>query len=144
MKSTKEICNRIALTYVESFQLRSKVTEEQKENFSKVLEDINKKRITNTDDFYAQLDILGIDKRSLLDLVANIITTGKSDDIVRMVFLLGEGKPFGEKSTGKGLKLLTESWVKRQLDDKELMRRIKPKFWPLFRDKSWLEKEQVK
>ena len=138
MKNIKELAYRIALDSLYA----AKITPELEENFKNILDEVNRKRITTTDAFYTQLDTMGIDKQVLRDLVANIITKGKPDEIVKMIFLLGEGKPVGDKSSGKGLKVLSEDWVKRQLDDSELMRRVKPKFWPLFRDSAWIEKEQ--
>jgi hypothetical protein len=144
--SIKEAAYRVALKHVEAIEWEEKlpagkITKEHEDNFDKVLDKVNKKQISNANDFYSQLEDIGIDKVMLRDLVVRVISKGNSEDIVKMVFLLGEGKPMGDKSHGKGLKILTESWVKRQLDDGELTRKVKPKFWPLFRDKAWLDKE---
>lgn len=142
----KEAAHRIALDHValtwEEKLPKGTITKEHEDTFRRVLDDVNNKKIDSADDFYTQLDTLGIDKHMLRDLVSRVISKGKSDEIVKMVFLLGQGRPLGESSSGKGLKILTDTWIKRQLDDNEIIRRVKPKFWPLFREKSWIEKEQ--
>ena len=144
MKTKKEAAHSIALQHLASFVLFSaKITKENEDSFMAVLDKLNKKQITNKNEFYDRLQDLNIDKLMLKDLVTNVMHRGSSEDIVKMVFLLGEGKLMGEKSPSKGLGILQESWVERQIPDSELTKKIKSKFWPLFRNKEWLAKEKI-
>ena len=142
----KEAAYRIAMKHIEAIPWEEKlppgkITPKHEEDFDKILDMVNTKKVTNAQKFYDLLSGVHIDKVMLRDLVTRVIQKGKSEEIVKTVFLLGEGKPMGDSSPSKGLKILSESWVKGQMDDGELTRKIKPKFWPLFRDKEWLAKE---
>lgn len=142
----KEAAYRIALEHINALTYeeklpKGKVTPEHEKSFNEALDRVLKKKTLSAKEFYDDLEDHGIDKVMLRDLVARVISKGSSEDLAKMVFLLGEGKPIGAKSTGAGLKILTESWIKRQLDDGELTKRVKPKFWPFFRDNAWIEKE---
>lgn len=138
--SLKESSYKIAMGYIE--KISADITKEVKDNFLKLIQDIHDGKINTPSKFYSNLIAIGIKKAMLKDIILDFLSTGKPEEIVKIVYFLGEGKPLGSKTESKGLKILAESWVKRQFDDSELTSKILPLYWCLFRDKSWLIEEQ--
>ena len=96
---------------------------------------IKTKKIQNLDQFYLFLDEEGISKKEFIDGVSHILDGSNLKKKISLGLFLGEAY--------NGIGLLPYSWWERRIDDYDLRKEYEPKWWPLFRDKQWVEENKV-
>lgn len=112
----------------------------EKKNIDKILDTIidliKNKKIDSTEKLYLFLDFAEIDKKDFEKAISKKFNNIKSDPkyLIDLAYFLGEEK---------GIGLLKDSWLKRNIDDLDLRRLISPDNWYLFRDENWIGKNKI-
>lgn len=132
----KDITFRVAMKSILGEDSKSKSDLEK--ILFKSMDLIKSKKIRDTDKFYSYLEEANVSKKEFADTVTDIIKkTDKPERIIQLGLFLGKG------SKDSGLDLLNESWWERNLPDDILKKSLSPKWWVLFRDNIWLERNKV-
>lgn len=98
------------------------------------VEQIENKTIRSRKELMDLLKDLGMDKKTFQDTVSEIIEKGAGSEVISLVSGLGQNK---------GLGILSNSWVARNVSDARVLKNIRPSDWYLFRDDKWLETNKV-
>ena len=102
------------------------------------LKEIENKKIKKTKDLFIFLSNSKVTKNHLKDVLRYELDNLKDQDkLLDIALYLGKG------NKGSGIGLLPDSWLKRNVDDTDLKKYLAPRWWFLFRDKSWIEKNKV-
>lgn len=132
----RDIIFRVALNSLENTQL-PKSPKEIELALYKGLDLIKENKIRDVKDFFLYLEKAQINQKQFADAVSGIIRSKKPHRIISLGLLLGDGV------NNSGIGLLKKTWWERNLNDEILRKSLAPKWWVLFRDKKWLEKNKV-
>jgi hypothetical protein len=112
----------------------------KEKNVNKILDTIfdliKSKKIDSSEKLFLFLEFAEIDKKdfekAIFKKFENIKNSPK--DVIDAAYFLGEDK---------GIGLLKDSWLKRNIEDLDLRRFINQENWYLFRDKNWIDKNKI-
>lgn len=125
--------SRVALNYLNNVY---EAASADSKALLKLLKEAFMKKL-NKEEFVTYLQENGIDWDKLAKLCIDIFRTGSEMDIVLV------GKMLGEFSTvSESYKVLPKSWLSRQFDWADLVETLPEKWWPLFKDPAWVEKNK--
>jgi len=118
---------KIALMYLEA-----KSYEEKKKALFNIIEEIKKGEVKNKQDFISLAKINEINDRDIGNIIQQEIDRGSS--IKDFLIFLSEGT--------EGIKYIPKSWFARNLDDKDVLKRVPNKYWDLVRSPKWIEQNK--
>ncbi|MDB4330384.1 hypothetical protein N9948_01540 [bacterium] len=128
----KEIVYRVALNSLEN-NTTEKSEAEIEQAVYRGLDLIKEKRVRTLNEFYSFINKSQIGQKQFADAITKIVKKKKPERLIQLALFLGKGL----KDSGVGL--LKETWWERNLPDEVLKKIIAPKWWTLFRDKKWLD-----
>jgi hypothetical protein len=116
------------------------VTLPEEKNVNKILDTaidlIKQKKIDSPEKLFLFLDYAEIDKKDFEKVISKKFDSVQDNpkDTIDLAYFLGEEK---------GIGLLKDSWLKRNIGDLDLRRFINQDNWYLFRDKNWIDKNKI-
>ena len=134
MEKANGIIFKIASKHLESvFNFISN----KKTSLLQILEESYKNKYSLADFLGLLQERIGIEQKDLAGLVLEIFKSGIERDIVTVAMVLGQ-----YSKSPQSYKILPKSWLSRQFDLVDLKDSLSEKWWPLFKDPSWIEKNK--